>query len=133
VSNPQQRNSDYIRNHLQKQYVAWKGVPYKEGGNSKRGVDCSGFVHLTFKNALGVNLPRSTKLLLKTGTPISRQQLSVGDLVFFKTGGSKRHVGIYIGKGQFIHASTSKGVIRSNLKSPYWSKHYWKSKRVLQI
>jgi cell wall-associated NlpC family hydrolase len=57
----------------------------------------------------------------------------VGDLVFFKTGLAKRHVGIYIGKGQFIHASTSRGVTRSRLNSPYWSKHYWKSVRVLGI
>jgi hypothetical protein len=130
---PLQVDRNSLRNRLQKQYLAWKGVPYKEGGNNKRGVDCSGFVHLAFKNALGLNIPRSTALLLKTGRLVSRKQLSVGDLVFFKTGGSKQHVGIYIGKNQFIHASSSKGVIKSNLRSSYWSRHYWKSRRVLNI
>jgi len=127
------KNDDSIRARLQQQYLAWKGVPYKEGGNNKQGVDCSGFVHITFKNALGVTVPRSTQLLLKTGTQISRQRLSVGDLVFFKTGRSKQHVGIYIGQNQFIHASTSQGVTKSNLKSRYWSQHYWKSARVLNL
>ena len=128
-----QWDGDSIRYRLQTHYLSWKGVPYKEGGYNKHGVDCSGFVQLVFKNALGLNIPRSTNLLLKTGTQISRQQLSVGDLVFFKTGISKHHVGIYIGKDQFIHASTSQGVTKSNLKSPYWSNHYWKATRVLSI
>ncbi len=122
-----------IKERLNQHYLAWHGVPYKIGGNDKRGIDCSGFVHLTYKKALGVTVPRSTNLLAKTGTEISRKQLAVGDLVFFKTGLAKQHVGIYVGNSQFIHASTSKGVMKSNLKSPYWSKHYWKSARVLSI
>lgn len=122
-----------IKKRLNQHYVAWHGVPYKIGGNDKRGIDCSGFVHLTYKKALGVTVPRSTNLLAKTGIHISRKQLVVGDLVFFKTGFAKQHVGIYMGDGQFIHASTSKGVMKSSLKSPYWSKHYWKSSRVLNI
>ena len=122
-----------LTERLHQYFLAWHGVPYKIGGNDKRGIDCSGFVHLTYKNALGVNVPRSTKLLSKTGKEIPRKQLAVGDLVFFKTGFSKQHVGIYMGNGQFIHASTSKGVMKSSLKSPYWSKNYWKSTRVIAI
>ncbi|KPJ95916.1 MAG: hypothetical protein AMJ53_01770 [Gammaproteobacteria bacterium SG8_11] len=122
-----------ILERLNEHYLAWHGVPYKIGGNDKRGIDCSGFVHLTYKKALGVSVPRSTKLLSQTGKAISRKQLTVGDLVFFKTGFAKQHVGIYMGNGQFIHASTSNGVMKSNLKSPYWSKHYWKSNRILSI
>ena len=126
-------NYQQVRELLHDQYIAWKGVPYKIGGDDKNGVDCSGFVQIAFKKALGMRLPRSTQLLLQSGQEISRKELSVGDLVFFKTGLAKHHVGIYMGKGQFIHASTSNGVMKSNLKSPYWSKHYWKSTRVLQI
>ena len=122
-----------LQQRLNQHYLAWRGVGYKIGGNDKRGIDCSGFVHITYKNALGITIPRSTQLLSKTGTPIPRKQLAVGDLVFFKTGFSKHHVGIYVGNSQFIHASTSKGVIKSSLTSPYWSKHYWKSSRVLSI
>jgi len=135
TSNPNtsHRGNDSIQERLQKQYLAWKGVPYREGGYNKRGVDCSGFVQITFKRALGLNVPRTTQRLMEIAKPISRQQLSIGDLVFFKTGFSKHHVGIYIGKDQFIHASTSQGVTKSNLKSIYWSKHYWKSARILNI
>jgi probable lipoprotein NlpC len=118
-----------IREQLNRYFLAWQGVPYKIGGNDKRGIDCSGFVHLAYKNALGITVPRSTKLLQKAGKDISRNQLAVGDLVFFKTGFAKQHVGIYMGNGQFIHASTSRGVMKSTLKSSYWSKHYWKSIR----
>lgn len=122
-----------ITERLNQQYLAWRGVPYKNGGSDKRGIDCSGFVHVAFKQALGIRLPRTTKLLSHTGIDISRRQLAAGDLVFFKTGFSKHHIGIYLGDGQFIHASTSRGVMKSSLKSPYWSKHYWKSTRVLNL
>lgn len=130
---PRQLTPSKVQQLLTKQYYAWKGVPYRIGGNDKRGVDCSGFVHIAYKNALGMHLPRTTKKLAQTGKTIASKELNVGDLVFFKTGYKKRHVGIYIGDGQFIHASTSKGVMKSQLSSPYWSKHYWKSTRVIEI
>ena len=133
VEQPAVVSTSDLRDRLHQHYLDWRGVPYKVGGNDRRGIDCSGFVHLTYKKALGVTVPRSTNLLAKTGTNIPRKQLTVGDLVFFKTGFTKQHVGIYMGNGQFIHASTSKGVMKSSLKSPYWSKHYWKSTRVLSI
>lgn len=115
---------------LTAQHREWRGTPYKYGGLSKRGVDCSGFVHLTYRDRFGINLPRSTELLSKTGTPISQRQLVIGDLVFFRTGGSKRHVGIYMGNRQFLHASTSKGVMISSLDNVYWRDKYWKAQRI---
>ena len=118
---------------LQQQLRAWEGTPYRYGGLSRRGIDCSGFIHVAFRDAFGLNMPRSTALLSKTGYVIPQNKLSVGDLVFFKTGFKQRHVGIYVGNRQFIHASTSKGVMKSNLNNPYWSKAYWKSHRVLDI
>jgi cell wall-associated NlpC family hydrolase len=123
----------HVQEALHRQYTAWRGVPYRIGGNDRNGIDCSGFVHLTYKQALGLHVPRTTKLLVNTGKEISLNNIAPGDLVFFKTGFGKRHVGIYIGSGQFIHASTSSGVVKSHLKSPYWSKHYWTSRRVLRI
>ena len=66
------------------------------------------------------------------GKRIRRSQLRAGDLVFFKTGWAKRHVGIYSGSGRFIHASTSKGVISSQLDSDYWRKHFWQARRVMR-
>lgn len=126
--NKQQAN---VYNRLNTQYSRWKGTPYELGGLNKRGIDCSGFVHVTFRDAFGMKLPRTTDALADTGKNISRHQLNVGDLVFFKTGFTKRHVGIYVGNQQFIHASTSKGVMKSRLTNPYWAEHYWKSTRLL--
>ena len=112
------------------QHREWHGTPYKYGGLSKRGVDCSGFVYLTYRDKFGINLPRSTEQLSKTGTMVSQQQLKAGDLVFFRTGFSKRHVGIYMNKRQFLHASTSKGVTISSMDNVYWRDKYWKAQRI---
>ncbi len=120
-----------VYQRLHQQYTRWKGTPYELGGLNKSGIDCSGFVHVTFREAFGLQLPRTTEDLAESGRHIDKQKLAVGDLVFFKTGISKRHVGIYIGDAQFIHASTSRGVMKSSLRNPYWSQHYWKSTRLL--
>ncbi len=117
--------SQTLLNH----YNQWRGVSYREGGLSKSGVDCSGFVHLTYKQALNKSIPRTTASLSTRGKQIEGSQIRPGDLVFFKTGWKKRHVGIYVGKGQFIHASTSRGVILSRLDNPYWSDAWWMARR----
>lgn len=114
---------------LKSHYNEWRGVKYSIGGMSKKGVDCSGFVQLAFKEKLHKNIPRSTELMSTTGKQISSKNLRPGDLVFFKTGWKVRHVGIYMGKGEFIHASSSRGVIKSKLNNPYWSDAYWMSRR----
>ena len=124
-----QHSATYHRLHAQ--YQRWKGTPYSLGGLNKKGIDCSGFVHVTFRDAFGLKIPRTTEALAEKGKSIPKQQLNIGDLVFFKTGIAKRHVGIYIGNQQFIHASTSRGVMKSRLTNPYWSQHYWKSTRLL--
>ena len=127
-SNKQQAE---LYKRLEQQYRNWKGTPYRLGGLNKTGIDCSGFVHIAFRDALGMNIPRTTEILADSGTSIPKNQLNVGDLVFFKTGFSKHHVGIYLGNQQFIHASTSRGVMKSSLTNPYWSDHYWKSTRLI--
>lgn len=123
-------NTRVVKSRLYAQLREWRGVRYREGGMSKRGVDCSGFVHLTFRERLGLNIPRSTELLQKAGHRISRKALRAGDLVFFKTGISKHHVGIYVENGKFIHASSSRGVMMSNMHNVYWARHYWKAERL---
>ncbi|MGD8570707.1 MAG: NlpC/P60 family protein [Gammaproteobacteria bacterium] len=125
----QQQAALYKR--LEAQYRNWKGTPYRLGGMNKNGIDCSGFVHVAFRDGLGMRIPRTTQTLASRGYPIRKRQLKVGDLVFFKTGFGKHHVGIYIGNQQFIHASTSSGVMKSRLDNPYWSDHYWKSVRLI--
>lgn len=102
------------------------GVPYKWGGTTTAGFDCSGFVSYVFQNSQGITLPRTTKLQY-TNIGLAVSSLSPGDLVFFDTSSGKTgvsHVGIYIGNGQFIHASSSKGVTISNLSNSYWNPRY---------
>jgi probable lipoprotein NlpC len=117
---------------LKKQYAQWRGVPYRSGGQSKRGVDCSGFVQLTFRDRFHMNIPRSTKGLVRYGKKIRRSSLLPGDLVFFRTGFRKRHVGIYVKDGTFLHASTSRGVMLSSLNDDYWDDHFWQARRVMK-
>lgn len=114
---------------LMKQYKEWQGTRYRRGGTSKQGVDCSGYVHLTFKERLGLDVPRSSIALVQTGEPIHKAELQTGDLVFFRTGRS-RHVGIYLDDGQFMHASTRKGVMISSLEKGYWAARWWTARRL---
>lgn len=124
-------NNINISQALIEHFQEWKGTPYKYGGNSKSGVDCSFFVQNALKDSLNVTIPRTTKYQAKTGFTINKSSLKTGDLVFFLTGRQKRHVGIYLKNGHFMHASTSKGVIISRLNNPYWNRHYWKSVRIM--
>jgi len=110
-------------------YNEWRGVRYREGGQSKMGIDCSGFVQLAYKQKFNKNIPRSTELMANSGNSVKRNSIRPGDVVFFKTGWKQRHVGIYVGKGEFIHASSSRGVMKSRLSNPYWSDAYWMSRR----
>ncbi|MBD1226241.1 bifunctional murein DD-endopeptidase/murein LD-carboxypeptidase [Xenorhabdus griffiniae] len=120
-----------IKSKILNQYADWKGVAYRLGGNTKRGIDCSAFVQRTFHDQFGMELPRSTLEQQNIGQTVSRSKLRAGDLVLFKTGVRRRHVGIYIGNNQFVHASTSNGVIVSKLTDTYWSKRYYGARRVL--
>jgi cell wall-associated NlpC family hydrolase len=123
-------NTKQVKKTLYSQLNEWKSVKYKIGGLSKSGIDCSGFVQVTFLTRFGIKLPRSTELQSKLGANIAKSRLRAGDLIFFKTGAKVRHVAIYLGNGKFIHASTSRGVTISSLGNKYWSKKYWKSIRI---
>lgn len=116
---------------LTEQLSQWQGTPYRYGGLGPDGVDCSGFVFLTFRDRFGIILPRSAKKQSLIGTPIARHQLRPGDLLFFKTDlGSGLHVGIYKGDHKFIHVSTRQGVVRSSLDNQYWRRVYWQARRI---
>ena len=133
--NPNLEFRDYeqnqqLYNKLFAHYKKWKGTPYKYGGNTKKGIDCSAYVQKAFRDALKIRIPRTTKLQSQVGQEIGMVDLQIGDLIFFKTGYKVRHVGIYMGGGDFLHASTSKGVTISNLSNPYYVKQIWKIQRI---
>lgn len=107
----------------------WQGTPYRFGGLSHRGVDCSGFTLMTYREIFGLQLPRTTKEQAGWGEKVKRAQLNPGDLVFFKTGFRQKHVGIYLQDYQFVHASLSKGVTISSLDDDYWQSHFWQARR----
>jgi cell wall-associated NlpC family hydrolase len=127
----QLENKRWIKQALYAQFDEWQAVPHQTGGLSKRGIDCSGFVYLTYLSKLGIKLPRSSDAQMHVGRAIATEELTVGDLVFFKTGENTRHVGIYLDDRQFLHVSTSKGVTISRLDDRYWSGRYWKALRVI--
>ena len=107
------------------------GAPYVWGGMTPSGFDCSGLVQYVFAQN-GISLPRTTALQYKVGTSVSKSNLKPGDLVFFNTSGSGvSHVGIYIGDNQFIHSSSSKGVVITSLSNSFWSARYLGARRVL--
>ena len=112
------------------QYDEWANTRYQLGGLSKQGIDCSGFVHVTFQSKFQKSLPRTTEQLAVNGQPVASHQLAPGDLVFFRISPSVRHVGIYLEDNRFLHASKSKGVIISNMQDEYWRSHYWQSRRI---
>ncbi len=126
----EQKNFSHIKKVLYSQFDEWQGVRYRRGGLSQNGIDCSGFVHLTFKSKLGLHLPRTVWMQARSGKEIRKNDLRAGDLVFFKTGATSNHVGIYLEKNKFLHVSEKKGVTVSRLDNIYWRSNYWKSVRI---
>lgn len=112
----------------------WLGAPYRYGGMSKHGTDCSGFTMQVFKKVYRKKTPRSTAAIAKAKYPkVAKRNLKAGDLVLFATGRNKKqvtHAGIYLKEGKFIHASTSKGVIVSHLDEDYYRKRWVKAVKV---
>jgi murein DD-endopeptidase / murein LD-carboxypeptidase len=109
----------------------WLGVPYKYGGTDYAGVDCSGFVQQIYQQVFGIDLPRTTQEMFAEGAFVRTGWLSCADLLFFKNvrGAGVDHVGIYIGNNKFVHASTSQGVVISDLTSDYYSEHFVSARR----
>lgn len=111
----------------------WIGAPYRGGGDSKRGTDCSGMVYQIYRKVYRTQVPRNTEELKDKSNKIAKRNLKEGDLVFFSSNRSKRkvaHVGIYLKNGKFIHSSTSRGVIVSRLSEDYYSKHWISGGRI---
>ncbi|AUP77158.1 endopeptidase [Enterobacter sp. EA-1] len=130
--NPRLSDSITVIANLNDQLSEWNGTPYRYGGTSRSGIDCSGFVMMTFRDKFALQLPRETRQQAEIGTGIDKDDLLPGDSVFFKTGSGENglHVGIYDTDHAFIHASTSRGVMRSSLDNVYWRKNFWQARRI---
>ncbi len=102
----------------------WYGTPYKYGGDKKTGIDCSAFTCLMMDTVYNVALPRTSREQFAAGKRITKSDLSQGDLVFFNTTGGISHVGVYLNNNKFVHASTSSGVMISDLEDGYFKKRY---------
>jgi len=111
------------------------GTPYRWGGNTPdSGFDCSGLVDYIYRTAAGINLPRTSHDMSRMDGQKVRHmtQLASGDLVFFATSGGISHVGVYVGKGRFVHAPNSGGTVRlDDIDGPYWGDHFAYGKRLL--
>ncbi|MGO4541453.1 C40 family peptidase [Paenibacillus sp. 2TAB19] len=110
------------------------GTPYKSGGTTAKGFDCSGFTSYVFAK-MGIDLPRVSSDQATVGTKVAKDDLIAGDLVFFDTSGGNNgaisHVGIYIGDGKIVHASVSRGVVVDKLDSSYYKPRYVTARRIL--
>ncbi|MCT9842961.1 NlpC/P60 family protein [Leclercia adecarboxylata ATCC 23216 = NBRC 102595] len=119
-----------LRTRILEQYHHWKGTHYQWGGTTHNGVDCSALMQHLFRDAAHLSLPRTTGEQIHRGVRVEELSLKAGDLVFFQTGEHRRHVGVYIGDRQFIHASSSQGVTVSDLSDGYWQAHFITARRV---
>ena len=125
--------SDDQMNELVMYTVSLADTPYRYGGNSvNNGFDCSGFVGHVYRHTLGVSLPRTSRAISRIGKPISPDELSPGDLVFYNTQhASFSHVGIYIGDGKFVHSPrTGESVRTEQMQMHYWRTRYEGARRI---
>lgn len=122
-------SSELIR--VQKQ---WQRTPYKLGGVSPKGADCSGFTQSVLSKHFNTKIPRTTVAQMKGGKKISKSSLKSGDLLFFKTGRGPNgiHVGIYVQKDEFIHLSTKGGVKKVSFSTKYWKPKYIGARRYIK-
>jgi len=118
---------------FEKKVKDYLGVPYRRGGTSKNGMDCSGFVRTLYDDFFNIELPHSSREQYQFSVlrKISKIRMQPGDLLFFSDKKKKRvnHVGVYLSGGRFIHASSSVGITVSRLNESYWQKRFVGSKR----
>ncbi len=116
---------EYLTNLTLLQFIEdWYGTRYRFGGNTRQGVDCSGFTCNLSNSVFGKTLPRTAREQYDAAQKIPSNYLQEGDLVFFNTRGGVSHVGIYLANNKFVHASTSSGVIISDLNETYYRKRF---------
>lgn len=111
----------------------WIGTPYRLGGDTKRGIDCSGFAYEVYEKVFNTVIGNNSRNIFSMVNPVSKEELQEGDLVFFKIRSRAiSHVGVYLGNNKFAHASSSRGVMISNLNESYWQRYYYKGGRLIE-
>jgi len=134
--NKQSENGESNTKHLielGRLIQSYLGRPYSGKSRYTKGFDCSKFVQELYYKFDGTELPRTVKEQAKSGYSVNKGDVQYGDLVFFRTEGRRpSHVGIYIGFNEFIHSSTSSGIIISNLKEKYWKKRFLGGRRIIR-
>lgn len=136
-----QQNSSYnqqpgqvLREHILDVAQPVIGTRYRYGGTTPKGFDCSGFTRFVYEQ-FGLNLPHGSRSQVLQGSPVERDELRPGDLVFFDIRGRGRvsHVGIYLGDSRMVHASIQKGVAIDSLHDPYYNRRYYAARRIPQL
>ncbi|MFQ5753303.1 MAG: C40 family peptidase [bacterium] len=126
--------SSAFENRLMQAIESYLGVPYRWGGSTKSGMDCSGFVRTVYRGATGLELPHSARTMFKMGKFIEETELKFGDLVFFENieNYGVSHVGIYLGSNKFAHTSTTQGVTISYLNEKYYRQRFIGARKILK-
>lgn len=109
----------------------WEGTPHRLGGLTRKGIDCSGLTLQLYRHLFDIRLPRQTQEQLQQGRRVPLGKLHPGDLVFFQPPQKPRHVGVYLGRGEFVHASKTRGVMISRLDTGYWQAFFFAARRIL--
>ncbi|HCF63329.1 MAG TPA: C40 family peptidase [Ferruginibacter sp.] len=109
----------------------WYYTRYRFGGTTKKGVDCSSFTLQLFRDVYQISLPRTARQQYEVSIKVNEDEMQEGDLVFFNTRGGISHVGVYLVNGYFVHASSSRGVMVSNIREPYFSKRFLGARRIV--
>lgn len=129
-SAPAKAGGESLQTAIEQHYEEWQGTRHRLGGTDEKGIDCSSFIQQLFIKHFGIELPRSSREQMGLGQVIDRSNLKIGDLLFFKTGPSLRHVAVYLGDKRFLHVSSKKGVSFDNLDEKYWSKRFITARRL---
>jgi len=131
---PQDKSRNWVpidKNKIMKSVDQFRGIPYKWGGEDKNGMDCSGLVKCVFRDLERIELPHKATEQAQYGVKVSRDALQCGDLIFFKMQGFMiDHVGIYLGDGHFVHASSITGVTVTPLDDDYYKERFALAKRL---
>lgn len=125
------RSLNQVQKELLKAHEEWEGTPYVLGGSGINGVDCSSFIQIVFERHFGMNMPRNTRQQIREGRGVRRSAVRPGDLIFFRTTRRDLHVGIAVNEEEFLHASTSSGVMISSINERYWASRFLGIRRVL--